>query len=272
VSALYSTATSKSKSVRKTQLPDPETLSAEVNTLQKNVDNVSLKTFRLNADSVLFMRTSMNSDYNVLTDAKCGSNSDSMEGFPEGVVVISIHDRVPWGPSYVIRSSQHALLNTLTTKDESGGVICIEGKAFTCHGEGEDYADKLIEHLESVSRQPRSTISKAPTNMKETKISSLSIRINEPYWLIHSGNCEHFILFNQIRLVHPSDRGQNYPMTIQISPVLMDLCRACNKIPATWSIVGDIRLGESPCVLCGPCWRQMGESDDGTVLVIPLST
>jgi hypothetical protein len=46
VSALHSTATSKSKSVRKTQLPDPETLSAEVNTLQKNIDNVSLKSFR----------------------------------------------------------------------------------------------------------------------------------------------------------------------------------------------------------------------------------
>jgi len=121
--------------------------------------------------------------------------------------------------------------------------------------------------------------------MKETKISSLSIRINEPYWLMHSGNCEHFIVFTQIRfepvvvifnvlklsrLVHRSDRRQNYPMTTQISPILMDLCRACNKVPAIWSIVGDIRLGESPCVLCGPCWRQMGESEHDTVLVTPL--
>ena len=46
VTALHSTATSKSKSVRKTQLPDPETLSAEVNTLQKSIDNISLKSFR----------------------------------------------------------------------------------------------------------------------------------------------------------------------------------------------------------------------------------
>ena len=125
--------------------------------------------------------------------------------------------------------------------------------------------------------------------MKETKISSLSIRINEPYWFIHSGNCEHFILFNQLRfnltepcrrhchcaengsrLVHSSDHRQKYPMTTQISPVLLDLCRACNRVPAIWSIVGDIRLGESPCVLCGPCWRQMGESDHDTVLVVPL--
>jgi len=145
---------------------------------------------------------------------------------------------------------------------------------------------KLIEHISSVSKHPRSSISKAPTNMKEAKISSLSIRINEPYWLIHSGNCEHFIVFSQIRfnpccryfefaeigsrLVHPSDYRQNYPITTQISPILMDLCRACNKVPAIWSIVGDIRLGESPCVLCGPCWRQMGEGNHDTVLVTPL--
>jgi len=37
--------------------------------------------------------------------------------------------------------------------------------------------------------------------MEETKISSLSIRVNEPYWLIHAGNCEHFIVVNQIRFV-----------------------------------------------------------------------
>jgi snRNA-activating protein complex subunit 3 len=122
----------------------------------------------------------MNSDYNVLTGVvsmsiyplthrvlmflqKCASNSDSIEVSPEGVVVVSIHDRVPWGPSYVTRSSQHALLcsqtlrdlydgipciskqlptNNLTAKDRSRGVICIEGQAFSdVHNEGEDYAE-----------------------------------------------------------------------------------------------------------------------------------
>lgn len=46
VSALHSAATSRPKSIRKTQLPHPEALSAEVNTLQNTLDNISLKSFR----------------------------------------------------------------------------------------------------------------------------------------------------------------------------------------------------------------------------------
>ncbi|KAK0195398.1 Golgi complex component 7-domain-containing protein [Armillaria mellea] len=39
------------------------------------------------------------------------------------------------------------------------------------------------------------------------------------------------------------------------------------EIPAIWSIVGDLRLGESPCILCGHCWENMGEPEDGVVVV-----
>jgi len=113
------------------------------------------------------------------------------------------------------------------------------------------------------------------------------MRINEPYWLVHSGNCEHFLVVDQIRRVfgnfqvyvllfsnnlplsrlhHPSDPASGYPLTVQITPPILDLCRACGKVPALWSIIGDVRLGETPCLMCGPCWKSMGESDDATVL------
>ncbi|KAG8213734.1 hypothetical protein J3R82DRAFT_10439 [Butyriboletus roseoflavus] len=41
-------------------------------------------------------------------------------------------------------------------------------------------------------------------------------------------------------------------------PTLGDICKACAKVPAVLTVVGDIRLGESPCLLCAPCWRNMG--------------
>ena len=72
------------------------------------------------------------------------------------------------------------------------------------------------------------------------------------------------------RLLHPSDPQFGYPLTLQITPSLLDLCRACSKVPATWSIVGDIRLGENPCVLCDPCWKNLGESREEGVVVLPL--
>lgn len=84
-----------------------------------------------------------------------------MEVSPEGVVIVSVYDRVPWGPSYVSRSSQHALLCSQTLhdlynlipciskqlpadvpmQDQSRCVICIEGEAFSYHNQGEDYAE-----------------------------------------------------------------------------------------------------------------------------------
>lgn len=138
----------------------------------------------------------------------------------------------------------------------------------------------------SGKKSSKSSIIKADSSLKNTKLTSLLLRINEPYWLIHHGNCEHFLVVDQIRydysrwldsslnihvrLAHPSDPRSSCPLTLHITPPLLDLCRACTKIPASWSVVGDSRLGESPCVLCGPCWRNMGESEEDGVTVLPL--
>lgn len=50
----------------------------------------------------------------------------------------------------------------------------------------------------------------------------------------------------------------DFPLTTQITPTNIHICRACNKVPAVLAIVGDIRLGESPFLICRPCWRWMG--------------
>lgn len=146
---------------------------------------------------------------------------------------------------------------------------------------------KLITQANSMPVEKRPLMQKASTSMHQTTFTSLSLRLNEPYWALHQGNCEHFIVIDEIRYVslgflisgliislrlqHPSDLPSGYPLTIQITPPLLDLCRACSKVPAVWSIVGDMRLGESPCVLCGPCWRNMGDPNrDDTVFIVPL--
>ncbi|TFK20984.1 hypothetical protein FA15DRAFT_598763 [Coprinopsis marcescibilis] len=102
--------------------------------------------------------------------------------------------------------------------------------------------------------------------MLEVKLSSLSARLHKPYTLLHSGNCEHFIV-----LRHPSDPVSGYPQILQVTPPISTLCRACHKVPAVLSVVGDIRLGESPCILCGPCWDAMGlPVDTEAITTIPL--
>lgn len=74
-------------------------------------------------------------------------------------------------------------------------------------------------------------------------------------------------------LLHPFDPHSGYPITLQQTPQMLDICRACGKSPAVWSIVNDIRLGESPSFLCAACWANMGVPDDSerdTIEIIPL--
>ncbi|CAA7261682.1 unnamed protein product [Cyclocybe aegerita] len=285
VCALHSINSKTSKPGRKANLPDPDTLSLQVTNLQKAMDAVSLKSFKLNTDAVLFMRGPKNSDQNIL-DKVMSAGSDIVAGNHDAILIMSIHDRVPWGPSYVTRSSQHVLLASQTLQDlcdtipcvsnnlpkevgipeGSGSVIVVEGRVYG----SDDYAEKLFEHLNKLGKKGSESISKAPSSLQKTKFSSLTLRLDEPYWLVHRGNCEHFLVVDQIRLLHLSDPRSGYPLKLQITPTLLDLCRACGKIPAVWSIVGDVRLGESPCVLCGPCWKSMGDPEGEEVVALSL--
>lgn len=76
------------------------------------------------------------------------------------------------------------------------------------------------------------------------------------------------------RMRHPADPPlAHYPLTTHLTPLLLDLCRACNKAPAVYTVLGDTRLGESPLVLCAPCWGWMGKptgADAEGVTVLPL--
>lgn len=146
--------------------------------------------------------------------------------------------------------------------ESSGAVVVIEDVA---HGDGmseSDYSDKL---LGWATAPPR-----FGTKMDETIFNDLSVRLHEPYWLLHEGNCEHFVVFDEIRLWHADDPAKGYPLTLQITPPQLDICRACSKVPAVQAVVGDIRLGESPSLLCGPCWRMMGPgAEDVTTIPLP---
>lgn len=103
-----------------------------------------------------------------------------------------------------------------------GGVFCIEGVAYGDGQSEEDYSEsaplftvfprtssynlrlsKLIEHFSETPSNKKPEIRKGP-NMHLQRFSDLSLRINEPYWLLHQGSCEHFIVIDQIRSVSKS--------------------------------------------------------------------
>ncbi|KAJ7072170.1 Golgi complex component 7-domain-containing protein [Mycena amicta] len=237
----------------------------EITQLQSELDNISLESWKLQTTSTIFIRHVKATDQNILLSDKSTRTEDGRLSGDEqqAVLTVTVHNRLSWRQTQVARSSRHLILSSQTLGDlfdaihctstelrqeivddgrfvgyaegpptRPGCVICIEGLAY---GDGEsevDYADKLIQHLQSVLKEAGPSIQKAPTTMYDTPLASLSLRVGEPYWLLHHGNCEHLIVVEQIRLQHPSDPPSGYPITTQLSFPSIDLCRACTKFPA----------------------------------------
>lgn len=69
---------------------------------------------------------------------------------------------------------------------------------------------------------------------------------------------------------HPSDPATNYPIQALLAPRQHALCKLCSRITADLAVNGDVRLGESPYLVCASCWSEFGGGDG--VLVVPLAT
>ncbi|KAK7005660.1 expansin-like EG45 domain-containing protein [Favolaschia claudopus] len=304
VSSLHMAAEKPTRSRKRPPERDTMNDTPETVAFQQVLDNVPLESCKLTAKASIFIRPVKSTDQNILPRAKMTRTDDGRLSADvlQAVITFTVNTKLSWRQTHVSRSSKHIILSSQTLGDlfecipctsnelpeetvgdgngvtgyssdsprRPGCVICIEGLAY---GDGEsevDYADKLIQHLQTFAKDSPPALIKATTSMHDTPLSTLSLRIGEPYWVLHQGNCEHFIVIDQIRLQHPSDMPSGYPLTIQITPPAPDVCRGCTKVPAALSIVNDERLGETPCPLCIPCWTAMGNPQNDKVLVVPF--
>ncbi|TRM69461.1 snRNA-activating protein of 50kDa MW C terminal-domain-containing protein [Schizophyllum amplum] len=239
-----------------------------------------------------FIRPAKNTDYNAISNLKAMTSQECPYRADEAVITISIHSKFKHNPSYLERASQHVFLSWHTLEDlaqtfpcasrelvrtnstgnrpRPGHLICIEGLVYGDGRDEDDYASKFVEHLRKTGQDRDIQVAKAPTKTWETRLDDLTLRINEPCFILHEGNCEHYAVVDEIRMRHPRDPVVGYPITIRLMPILPTNCKACGNVQPLWSIVNDVRLGESPCLLCDPCWKAMGHPGDPNVFVVPL--
>ncbi|KAJ7594281.1 snRNA-activating protein of 50kDa MW C terminal-domain-containing protein [Mycena floridula] len=291
---------SKAKAKRKRHLDDTEE-HPDITELRDSLDSIEIESWRLHEDTPLFLRGPKNTDYNTLAKVRTSDPGAAISSSMDAILFATVYDKIVWGA--ISRGSQHACLASQTLDDlmnaipcmreripvevrddedrvvryktaeeakteiqPRGCVICIEGVAYGDGQSSEDYATKLTEALSKSMKSAK--IAKSKSDMRNTKLSSLSLKLHEPYWLLHKGSCEHFVVFTEIRMVHSSDLTSGYPLTTHVTPSILGICRICTKVPAVWSVIGDVRLGENPCLVCGPCWRSLGPAEN--VLAVPL--
>ncbi|KAF9244968.1 snRNA-activating protein of 50kDa MW C terminal-domain-containing protein [Melanogaster broomeanus] len=302
----------KGRKRKRLPVPESNEVDPEVRALQEKLDAISLSCWGLPKESALFMRTSKHSDFNALSRSPSPTSPvhgapDALITLTVHNRVPWVHSQLTRLSQHAVLASQtladfirsipcdssempaeqvggegdvHGYSYGTVERGQDDGahtdegcLLLIEGVVYGDGRPGEDYADKLLSHLQTLPAGKRPQITKSPTSLGQTPFASLTTRINQPYWMLHQGNCEHFVVVDQIRLPHPSDPPSGYPLTLHITPALSEVCRACSKVPAVLAIVGDMRLGESPCLFCAPCWRNMGpprDEDADDVMVVPL--
>ena len=103
--------------------------------------------------------------------------------------------------------------------------------------------------------------------MQDTCIQDLEIQFNYPYLYCHQLNCEHWIYFRQMRLIHESDSQDNsiYPCQFILGKMNLPTCGICRQA-FSWITMNDPNAKHVPFYWCGTCFDQFHLDSDGNAL------
>lgn len=104
------------------------------------------------------------------------------------------------------------------------------------------------------------------STMESITLENLAVCIGKPYFFVHQGNCEHMIIFSDIRLVDRDScqSESSFPMLTGRCSARILHCFACRRLACRW-IVTECRtiLPVDPCPICDVCIRLLLYTADG---------
>eukprot|EP00160_Parvularia_atlantis_P005744 Unigene14972_Nuclearia_a/m.44920 Unigene14972_Nuclearia_a/g.44920 ORF Unigene14972_Nuclearia_a/g.44920 Unigene14972_Nuclearia_a/m.44920 type:complete len:305 (-) Unigene14972_Nuclearia_a:94-1008(-) len=133
-----------------------------------------------------------------------------------------------------------------------------------------DYSRPIIDwaqHPDRVHQQPGFAQYRA-ADIDAVLVRDLAVRVGQPYAYVHQGDCEHVIIFKDVRLVHASDPqdAREYPVRTFQSRIRKRLCRFCKERQANKVTYGDRLSGENPAFFCEPCYVMYHYDKDNRLL------
>ncbi|MBN3303795.1 SNPC3 protein, partial [Amia calva] len=101
--------------------------------------------------------------------------------------------------------------------------------------------------------------------MEDTKFNDLKIKIGFPYLYCHQGDCEHVLVFTDIRLAHRDDCLDKtlYPLLTKKHWLQTRKCSVCNMYIPRWVTSNDPFAPEDPCLFCETCFRMLHYDNHG---------
>jgi hypothetical protein len=103
--------------------------------------------------------------------------------------------------------------------------------------------------------------------MDETRFLDLAIQIGRPYTYVHEGDCEHEIIFTQVRMTNENDPPSGaYPYLVYLRPMPRTKCTICGQNFANYVTLDDHKAPESPCYFCRLCFVSLHCDENGKVM------
>ncbi|XP_047475530.1 snRNA-activating protein complex subunit 3-like [Penaeus chinensis] len=95
-------------------------------------------------------------------------------------------------------------------------------------------------------------------SMSETTFLDLKMRLGYPYIFLHQGNCEHIIVFTDVRLHHQNDvqDPQRFPLLRGQASKLSVKCIICSLNLANWIVLDEPRLPIAVSHVCHRCLKM----------------
>ncbi|XP_014661754.1 PREDICTED: snRNA-activating protein complex subunit 3-like [Priapulus caudatus] len=104
--------------------------------------------------------------------------------------------------------------------------------------------------------------------MEDTQFLDLSLRVGLPYLYVHQGDCEHLIVFTDIRMMNIEDSSDvsKYPIVSSNVSKKRTVCIVCLLYNARWVTYDDCLCSQSPAFFCDACFRELHYDSSGTKL------
>lgn len=105
-------------------------------------------------------------------------------------------------------------------------------------------------------------------DMHKVRFCDLSFRLGAGYIYCHQGDCKHFMVLRDMRLIHPEDEQNRaaYPVLMFQLKTRFEKCSVCRIYRATKVTVEDKWAPENPSYFCDNCYHLLHYNEDGSLL------
>lgn len=169
-----------------------------------------------------------------------------------------IYCQCRFGPFYDLSNDYDAIVNmdtdNQTTEDvDNPGFFFITDTFYNDTRQTD--IDYTTEIREWIKRQPDIGEAKVKA-MQETRFDELTVRMGFPHVYKHYGNCEHLLVFYDMRLLTSDDslHRSDYPMLRMVSSTRSNICMVCGTMEACFVVTNSITHIHEKTFLCKTCF------------------